>query len=223
MARGSKLIAVACLWAVPLLILATAFSSDWVTIWEKVRLPEWSGPFMDITVISIGVQTQKMGGNPLVSNPGDRYGRQVPYPRIWVYLFSWLRITESRIPIVGVTFCVLYLICISWLILHSSGAISPFVLMIAGLSLAPLLAIERGNIDLFIFFLLFIGCAATNRILRIGAFFVATALKIYPIAALLVEAIRRPLKNALLPVAATVTSAALPKDLAWNAATCTAR
>jgi hypothetical protein len=164
---------------------------------------------MDISVISTGVQTQKMGGNPLVNNPGDRFRRQVPYPRIWVYLFSWLRITASRIPIVGVTFCVLYLICISWLILHCPGVIGPVLLMIAGLSLASLLAIERGNIDLFIFFLLFLGCAATSRFLRIAAFFAATALKIYPIAALGVEAIRRPLKNAALPIAATVSAAAL--------------
>jgi hypothetical protein len=211
--RAIRIMALASLWLVPLIILTAAFTWDWVSVWEKVRLEEWSGSFMDLRVISSGVETQQRGGDPLVSNPADEFHRPIPYPRIWVHLFSWLGIDDSKVPIVGVTFCVLYLICISWLIIQSPGALGPLVLLIAGLSLAPLLAIERGNIDLFIFALIFLGCAAAGRFLKIGTYFVATALKIYPIAALLVEAVRRPLKAAFLPIAATLSAVAL---FAWQ-------
>jgi hypothetical protein len=79
MVRGSRIVALACLWLVPLLILTTAFASDWVTVWEKVRLPEWYGPFMDISVISTGVQTQKMGGAILWSTiPGTDFVAKSP-------------------------------------------------------------------------------------------------------------------------------------------------
>jgi hypothetical protein len=213
MVRATRIMALVCLWLTPLLILSTALASDWVSVWQEFHLPVHWGPFMDLAIISSGVKTQQMGGDPLVSNFADRYQRQIPYPRIWVYLFSWLRITNSRVATVGVVFCVLYLICISWLILRCPVVLGPLILLIAGLSLAPLLAIERGNIDLFIFFLIFLGCAATNRFLRIGAFFAATALKIYPVAALMVEVIRRPLKSAAAPIAGTLSAAAL---LAWQ-------
>jgi hypothetical protein len=81
--------------------------------------------------------------------------------------------------------------------------------VIAALSIAPLLAIERGNIDLLIFFLLFLGCTATNRFLRSGVFLAATVLKIYPIAAQIVDAIRRPLKENRVAIAAMIAAAAL--------------
>jgi hypothetical protein len=74
---------------------------------------------------------------------------------------------------------------------------------------APLLALERGNIDLFIFFLLFLGCIATNRFLKSGLFLAATVLKVYPIAAQMVEVIRRPLKENRVSIAATLAAAAL--------------
>jgi hypothetical protein len=53
---------------------------------------------MDISVISSAVKKQQMGGDPLLSNPADRERRQIPYPRIWVYIFCGLGITESKIP-----------------------------------------------------------------------------------------------------------------------------
>jgi hypothetical protein len=102
-----------------------------------------------------------------------------------------------------------YLICISWLILKCESSLGSITLVIAALSIAPLLAIERGNIDLLIFFLLFLGCTATNRFLRSGVFLAATVLKIYPIAAQIVDAIRRPLKENRVAIAAMIAAAAL--------------
>jgi hypothetical protein len=201
--------ALVCLWLAPLLILYTALASDWVSTWEAFAVPSMRPPFMDLCAITNGVKIQQQGGDPLINNPADPWHRALPYPRIWVHLFSWLGIRESHTRILGITFCVLYLICISWLILKCESGLGATILVIAALSVAPLLAIERGNIDLFIFFLLFLGCTATNRFLKAEVFFTATVLKIYPVAAQVVEVIRRPLKENRVPIAATLAAAAI--------------
>jgi hypothetical protein len=209
MVRGTRMIALACLWLVPLLILYTALVSDWVPTWETLAVPSMRPPFMDLCAITNGVKTRQLGSDPLINNPSDPYHRPLPYPRIWVQTFSWLGIRESQIRYLGIAFCVLYLSCVSWLILQCRSSLGAIVLAIGALSLAPLLAIERGNIDLFIFFLLFVGCMARNRFLRSGVFFVATVLKIYPIAAQMVDAIRRPLKENRVAIAAALAGAAV--------------
>jgi hypothetical protein len=208
MVRGARLMALVCLWLAPLLILYTALASDWVSTWEAFAVPSMNPPFMDLCAITNGVKVQQEGGDPLINNPADPWHRALPYPRIWVHLFSWLGVRESQTTSLGIVFCVLYLICISWLLLKCESSLGSIILVIAALSIAPLLAIERGNIDLFIFFLLFFGCTANNKFLRSGVFFVATVLKIYPIAAQTVDAIRRPLKENRVAIAAMVAGAA---------------
>jgi hypothetical protein len=213
MTRGVKALALAVLWLVPLITLSRALTSDWVSVWQKFYFPVYWGPFMDLQAITSGVKTQQMGGDPILSNPADRSPRVLPYPKIWLHLFSWMGINDANVSIVGVTFCICYLICVSRLIMGCSSAFGAVVLLAAGLSLAPLFAIERGNIDLFIFSLVFFGCSATNRFLKSGAYFAATALKIYPIAALLVDVIRRPLKASTVSLATTLSAFAL---FAWE-------
>jgi hypothetical protein len=209
MTRGIKVVALAVLWLVPLITLSRALTSDWVSVWQKFHFPVYWGPFMDLQAITSGVKTYQMGGDPIISNPADRSPRVLPYPKIWLHLFLWLGINDSNVSIVGVTFCIFYLICASWLIVGCRSAFGAVVLLAAGLSLSPLFAIERGNIDLFIFFLVFLGCATTNRFLKSGAYFAAGALKIYPIAALLVDVIRRPLKAGVVSIVATLSAVAL--------------
>jgi hypothetical protein len=122
MVRGVRLMALVCLWLAPLLILYTALASDWVSTWETFAVPSMSPPFMDLCAITNGVKVQQQGGDPLINNPADPWHRALPYPRIWVQLFSRLGIRESQTPFLGIAFCVVYLICISWLILKCESS-----------------------------------------------------------------------------------------------------
>jgi hypothetical protein len=96
MVRGVRLMALVCLWLAPLLILYTALASDWVSTWETFAVPSMSPPFMDLCAITNGVKVQQQGGDPLINNPADPWHRALPYPRIWVQLFSRLGIRESQ-------------------------------------------------------------------------------------------------------------------------------
>lgn len=200
MTRGIKILALAILWVVPLMTISRALNHDWVSVWSALKVPSMNLPFSDLRVITGGLKTQQLGGNPITDNVGEQLHRPMNYPRIWLYLFSWMGITDSNVEIVGIVFCVFYLVCISCLILQCRCATGTLVMLIAGLSAAPLFAIERANTDLFIFTLVFLGCLAGNKFFKPAAFFVAAALKIYPFAALIVEAIRRPMKERAVPL-----------------------
>jgi hypothetical protein len=205
--------ALVCLWVAPLMILYTALASDWVSTWEAFAVPSMNPPFMDLWSISGGVRTLQQGGDPLVVNKLDPYHRPMNYPRIWLYLFSGLGIQDANVWMVGVTFCVLYLVCISWLIVQCKNIFGLLTLLIASLSLAPLLALERGNADLLVFVFVFLGCITTNRYLKPIAFFVATVLKIFPFAGVIIDVIRRPIKERFLPLLLTGLAVAV---LGWQ-------
>ena len=209
MTRGTKIVSLAILWLVPLLIFPLAFATDWPTFWNRLLIPTEKGPFLDLGSITSAVKIVERGGDPLAANSLDVYHRPMNYPRIWLYLFKLVGINDSNIRIIGVSFCVLYLICVSWLIANSASALEAAILLVAGLSLAPLFAIERGNTDLFVFSLVFLGCAATNKYLKPGAFLCAALLKIFPFVALVIEAVRRTGKERRVPIAFAALALAL--------------
>ena len=198
--------ALVILWLVPLLIFALAFSSDWVSVWGALGLPAETLQFFDLRVITGGLVTLQQGGDPFVASPADPWHRigggqgVFNYPRIWLHLFSLLGVSNKNISIVGIVFCVIYLVCISSLIIRSKHNVDALIVLIASLSLASLFAMERGNTDLLIFSIVFLGCVATAKSLKSVAFFSATLLKIYPVAAIIVDAIRRPMKEKIVPI-----------------------
>ena len=195
MIRGTRIAALVFLWLMPLCIFSVAFSRDWVSTWRALGVPAMTPHFLDLQNIPAGVETMHNGGDPLVANPADPLHRPTNYPRIWVYLFSAARITRANVSIVALLFCSLYLACVSALIVQARRAIEMIVLVVAALSVAPLLAMERGNNDLFVFAIVFLGCIATNPYIRSGALGFAALLKIYPMAAMMLDTIRRPPKQ----------------------------
>jgi hypothetical protein len=195
MLRVTRLVALATLWLVPLCIFTVAFKGGWLSTWRGLRLPSAVPHFVDLYSIPAAVETMHSGGDPLIANPADPKHRPMNYPRIWLYLFSAARITTSNISIVALIFCGLYLSCMSYLIVQAKRTVDVVILLIATVSLAPLLAMERGNNDMFVFTIAFLGCVATNQYLKSGAFGIGALLKIYPMAAMMLDTLRRPAKR----------------------------
>jgi hypothetical protein len=200
MLRTVKLASLATLWLVPVLIFVSAFSSDWVSVWRTAGVPSMLPRFADITSIAEGLETQRHGQDPMVVNPADALGRTVNYPRIWLEAFSALRVNTRNIWVVGLSFCALYLLCMSVLIARAGHPEDAVVLLLVGLSVSPLLAMERGNNDLFVFALIFLGCAATDKFVKSLSLAAGSLLKIFPIAAMAIDVVRRPSKQRILPI-----------------------
>jgi len=210
MLRGVRIAALATLWLAPLLILVSAStsSSGWISTWSTFGVPSMTPRFLDLSSIPTAVETLHAGRDPLVMNWADPYRRPMNYPRIWLYLFSAAGITRESVSIAAIVFCALYLACMSFLIMQTKYAIDAAILLLASLSVSPLFAMERGNNDLFIFSLVFLACFATNKYAKSALFGAAALLKIYPIVAMIIDGMRRPIKEriaAALPVLLVAT------------------
>jgi hypothetical protein len=203
MIRGVRIGALLLLWLIPTTIFARALTGDWLATWHAFHLPSMLPRFLDMDGITTGVEVLHQGGDPLAADPVDSIQRTVKYPRIWLYAFSALGMTSANLAIASLTFCALYLACMSVLISQAKHSTDVLVLLLASLSLAPLLAMERGNNDLFLFSLVFFGCLISDKNLRSAIFAVAAVLKIYPIAALAVDVVQRPKKGRTVPLALT--------------------
>jgi hypothetical protein len=200
MLRTIKIGSLATLWLVPLLIFISAFSSSWIPTWRALGVPAMLPRFADLSTIPEGLEAQRQGKDPLVTNPTDASGRPVNYPRIWLRLFSALRVNVSNIWIVALLFCACYLTCMSVLIARAKHAGDALLLLLASLSISPLLAMERGNNDLFVFSLIFLGCLTTNKYLKSLALAGASLLKIFPVAGMIMDAARRPARQRIVPL-----------------------
>lgn len=213
MLRNCKIASLAMLWLVPLLIFSAAFSSEWLGVWRTFGVPSMLPRFADLSTIPEGLETMRHGQDPLVTNPTDALRRPVNYPRIWLQVFSALKINVRNVWIVALVFCALYLLCVSVLIARARHAADALILLLAGLSVSPLLAMERGNNDLFVFALLFLGCVAANGQVKSLSLSAAALLKIFPVAGLVIHTLRRPLKQRMAPILLTVLVFAL---FAWQ-------
>ena len=192
--RTTRALMCLALWLVLGTIFFFAFSHGWVATWHAIGVPASTPTFMDLRGFPSGREVPLRGGDPLIANPLDPEKRRLNYPHLLGHLLWALGITDQNIPVFGVLFAALYLCCISWMI-YESAAREGWLLLIAGLSIAPLFAIEQGNTDLLIFSLVFLAFLLRDHFSGPFVFLAATLLKIYPIAGFGVDAMRRPAKS----------------------------
>lgn len=209
MNRGTKIVALTSLWTIPALIFFLASHYGWHSVWRSLGVNPVGPPFLDLRSIAAGVQTLQHGGNPLMINTFEALQRPLNYPKIWLYIFSFLGIEDQNVTMVALLFCALYLLCISKLIFQAKSSLECLAVLFAGLSVAPLIGFERGNIDLVVFAIVFLGCVLPGEALRVWMFVIAAVLKLFPMAVLAAEVVRRYGKKRILPVVLLVLVAAL--------------
>ena len=122
-----------------------------------------------------------LGLDPMVSNPGDPWKRVMNYPRIWQALYS-IGVSESSAALIGITFIALFLCGLYVFMLGLTGEAIGYVVL-AGLSPAIMLGIERGNNDLFVFFLISVSVVMLRCQPFLSAFILAVGsfVKLFPI------------------------------------------
>ncbi|MBQ3367604.1 DUF2029 domain-containing protein [bacterium] len=138
--------------------------------------------FADLRTITAGAESRKQGFDPMIKNPGDPWNRVMNYPRIWQSLYLF-RIDESDTVSIGILFVSLFLFGVC-LVLPNAPNVTILTTILALLSPVVLLGIERGNTDLFMFFLIALAVFLINK----NKFFLssivilsAVFLKLFPI------------------------------------------
>lgn len=180
--------------------------------WAQLRIPATSPGFADSRTITHSIDCLAIGADPYRTGQCDPWGRLYSYPPIWLDL-RYLGLTSKSSMTVGWVFAGMLLAALV-LLFRAQTALGQAVGLVSILSFPVLLAMERGNTDEVIFFLLVCGLFGIERVragrdawLIGGLIVVLTMLKIYPVAgALALARNRRGVWLALAAVGAAVVA-----------------
>ena len=152
-------------------------------MWTIWNIPIATPAFLDARVMTYAAESHALGLDPIFSNPQNPTGQNSNYPRIWHLLFA-LDIDRSHATTIGSIFVILFLIGL-FIFLFSKrfDNITSYFLAIVIFSPPVMLAIERGNNELVIFFLVSLALSISyfSNIAALFFFLLAAILKLYPI------------------------------------------
>jgi hypothetical protein len=203
-------------WMVLWCVVAAIFGAMVVTLGTEKTFVCWGitttrPDFADARGITAAIESHRLGWDPLVENPRDPFGRPFNYPRVWLGL-SRLGIDQSHTAIIGHGLICLFLLGLLIFAPPDLDWLGFGLLLPVAFSPASVLAMERGNSDLLMFFLMAIGIAGVAarrpscKLVGVASVFLGFVLKLYPLfgfAMLLEEPGRKLVRRTLwIPVAA---------------------
>lgn len=137
--------------------------------------------FADAIVITAGSESYSRGFDPMINNLGDPWKRRLNYPRVWHRLYE-LGVTQKHTTQMEIIFVLSFLTGIC-LILPRADNYTIIFIILAMMSPAALLGIERGNSDLFVFFIVALSIVMVERfrLFSAAAIIIGFTLKLFPI------------------------------------------
>lgn len=153
--RNNKNFFLGLIFGIFLIGLAIRFYGyeDTLQLW---KIPLMKPNFADFRTIAGGAYSQSLGYNPQIYNPGDPWGRPMNYPRIWEILYVF-GLSQQHTIFFGVGFIILFFCSFMFFLSPNIDKTTSLALFGVIFSPAILLGLERGNTDLFIFFVLSVG------------------------------------------------------------------
>ena len=145
------------------------------------NVPIMSPHFADLRTITGGAESYAQGIDPMINNPGDPWGRRMNYPRVWQSLYA-LGVNQEHTTLIGISMISLFFIGVIMTLPNANYATISLV-MLAVFSPATLLGVERGNIDLLIYFLVALSVVSVGKwqIISILSMLTSFVLKLFPI------------------------------------------
>lgn len=180
--------------------------------WRMLQIPSTTRLFPDTRTVTDSIDCVAKGQDPYVVRTCDPWHRLYNYPPVWLGA-RYLGVSSRTSNFVGTAMSILS-VCALLLLFHARSWISAVLIFLAVASPSLLFAVERGNIDQLIFFLLVMGFfwiehrRAVSKAYFSGLLIVLlTVLKIYPvIAATLFLRYRNGVMKALLVAVLAITA-----------------
>jgi hypothetical protein len=164
-----------------LLMLVLFKTIGYESTWHLWKVPTWKVTFMDFRLIPGSAESFAHGFEPTVKNPYDPTNRIFNYPFFW-RLFFYTGITLEDTVWISVSMIILFFISVFLFPekLSVSGAVGMLLVLF---SPASMLLYERGNVDLFVFFVCALAVLATSysAYLATGLILFAAIMKLFPI------------------------------------------
>jgi hypothetical protein len=161
-----------------LIFIFSLFLFGWTETWSHLGVPTMKPIFADLRTVQGAYDSIALGFDPQIANPGDPWNRPLNYSKLWLGIGEIINIkNESNYVLFVSSYVFIYLLSFFNLLKNFPS----FFMLICFFSGSSLLAIERGNIDLIIFSLLFTSVFLKRDSFKSLFIFFATILKIYPI------------------------------------------
>ena len=196
-------IALAVIWATYVLFIA------WTGFWGYLAVSHLVPNFADLYGVLSASDCRILGYDVFKQNPCDPWGRPHDYGGVWL-LLGQIGLGRADVLWMGIAINVVFMLLVTAL-LRPRNVIEFFASLLLVCSPVVLLGMERANVDLIIFALIYFSAFlvarrdASSHALGIFVAYAATLLKLYPAAAmitipLLAEGRRRLVTGSLLVV-----------------------
>lgn len=141
--------------------------------------------FGDLRSVTTAADAYREGLNPFISNPYDPWNRPFNYPVLWKLFFFIPAVTESNSSTLGFVLFFVFFFSIAFFIkrINKHGLVALFLVL---LSPSTMLALERGNVDILIFFFMALMITSTSIIRSMLLLFFGIAFKLFPLFASLI-------------------------------------
>lgn len=160
------------------------FLKGYDAVWSTWKIPAMTPHFLDLRNLTGGAESISMGYDPLYVNPQDPFGRPMNLPRLVQYILSILKINQDHTTFIGILFILLFFLGI-FISLKEINNITALILAAVIFSPSVVLGIERGNPDLFIFFLVSVSLFLSSfPIISMLILLLASYIKLFPVFAL---------------------------------------
>lgn len=155
----------------------------WIKIWGSYfTVPPQIPPFSDLDAISRALTSKQQGFNPYIDNPYDLTNRTYVYPSIWLYFFDLFSLnTKINFQIFNAILIYFYALIYLKLAYDINKKVFSIILSILFFSSASMLAVERLNIEIIIFILIYFLASANSFKNQFILYLIAVYGKLYPI------------------------------------------
>lgn len=214
-------------WFVAWCVVVAIFGALMVTLGTEKGFACWGiattrPDYADSRGITAAIESHRLGGDPLVENPRDPFGRPFNYPRVWLGL-SRFGINQSHSVYIGHGLIGLFLLGLLIFVPPDLDWLGFGLLLPVAFSPASVLGMERGNSDQLMFFLVAIGIAGVAarkplcKLIGVASVLIGFILKLYPLfgLAMLLENPGRGLirRTIWIPIAASLYALLIRHDL----------
>ena len=178
--KYGKVFLVAASLIVGLAILLAFKVYGYDSTWKLWRVPVMHPQFADFRLIPGSAESFRRGFEPTRRNPGDPTGRIFNYPAFW-RLFFYTGITQNDTVWIVLVMLGLFFVSV-FLFPQDLTILGSLAMLFVIFSPAAMLLYERGNVDIFVFFLCAVIVLSMDYSPYLTSLFLifATVVKLYP-------------------------------------------
>jgi len=164
------------------ILILSFYSNEWINFWNFLNVPAQYPPFADFDAINKALLSKQQGFDPYVENPNDIQNPKYMYPSIWLHIFEILNLKNILYLKVS-NFLIIYLYIYVLIDFTEKINTKNFLLIITlfFLSTSNFLILERLNIEIIIFILLYFSLINKNIFVKSFLFLLSIILKLFPI------------------------------------------